>query len=167
MILYPDFYCKDVTKITPEFLKENEIKGIILDIDNTLIDIDRKMLEGAVKWHEEVVNSGVKSIILSNTNKIDKVEMVAKALNVEYINFAKKPAKGGFVKAKKKLELDEKNIAVIGDQIFTDVVGAKRCNMFAILVEPVDKRDFWYTKWKRPLESIIIKKYLENERKAK
>ena len=63
--------------------------------------------------------------------------------------------------------LKEENIASIGDQIFTDVIGANRCNMKSILVKPVDSRDFWYTKWKRPVEALIIKKYLKKlERKA-
>ena len=90
MILYPDYYCQDVTKITPEFLNKHKIKGLILDVDNTLIDIDRKILEGAKQWHEEIVKAGFKTIILSNTNKIEKVESVAKVLNIEYIIFFKK-----------------------------------------------------------------------------
>ena len=89
MILYPDYYCQDVTKITPEFLNKHKIKGLILDVDNTLIDIDRKILEGAKQWHEEIVKAVFKTIILSNTNKIDKVESVAKVLNIEYISFAR------------------------------------------------------------------------------
>jgi hypothetical protein len=161
MIIYPDYYCKNVMKITPEFLKEHNIKGLILDIDNTLIDMGRNLLDGAIEWHQDMVDNGFKTIILSNTNKIDKVEGVANALNMEYINFARKPSKKGFTKAKAKLNLPAENIAVIGDQIFTDVIGAKRSNMFAILVEPINKKEFWYTKWKRPIEDLIIKKYLK------
>ena len=103
MILYPDFYLESVLKITPEFCEKNNIKGLILDIDNTLIDIDKKMLNGAIEWHKLIVNSGIKTIILSNTNKIEKVSKVANALGIDYINFAKKPAKSGFIKAKDKL----------------------------------------------------------------
>ena len=103
MILYPDFYLESVLKITPEFCEKNNIKGLILDIDNTLIDIDKKMLNGAIEWHKLIVDSGIKTIILSNTNKIEKVSKVANALGIDYINFAKKPAKSGFIKAKDKL----------------------------------------------------------------
>ncbi|MCI8309232.1 MAG: YqeG family HAD IIIA-type phosphatase [Clostridia bacterium] len=162
MILYPDYYCQDVTKITPEFLNKHKIKGLILDVDNTLIDIDRKILEGAKQWHEEIVKAGFKTIILSNTNKIDKVESVAKVLNIEYISFARKPSRSGFTKAKEKLNLPAENIAVVGDQIFTDVIGANRSNMFAILVKPISKKDLLITKWKRPMEEWIIKKYLKS-----
>ena len=58
----------------------------------------------------------------------------------------------------KKLNLKAENIAVVGDQIFTDVIGGNRCKMFTILVDPVDKKDFWYTAWKRPIENKIKKK---------
>ena len=103
MNIYPDFYLESVLEITPEFCKKNEIKGLILDIDNTLIDIDKKMLEGAIDWHTSVVNSGVKTIIVSNTNKLEKVSKVAEDLGIEFISFARKPSKQGFMKAKDKL----------------------------------------------------------------
>ena len=75
-----------------------------------------------------------------------------------------KPFKKGFLKAQKKLELEAKNIAAVGDQIFTDVIGANRCKMISILVEPVDRTtDLLITKWKRPLEDLIIKRYLKKK----
>ena len=72
------------------------------------------------------------------------------------------------LKLKKNCGLKEYEIASVGDQIFTDVIGAKRCNMQSILVKPVDPdRDLWYTKWKRPIEAWIINRYLKKiERKA-
>ena len=69
-----------------------------------------------------------------------------------------------FFKAKEMLQLECNNIAVVGDQIFTDVLGGRKCNMFTILTKPVDSRDFWYTRIKRPLENIVINKYLKRNR---
>lgn len=163
MKLYPDYYCKNVMAISLDFLKEHNIKGIMLDVDNTLIDINKKMIDGAKEWHDKIKAEGIKSIILSNSNKVDKVKTVADILGIDYINLAKKPLKSGFKKAKEKLGLNEENIAVIGDQIFTDIIGANRCNMFSILVEPVSEKDLLITKWKRPIENWIIKKYLKNK----
>ena len=161
-MIYPKYYCKNVTKISVEFLEKHNIKGLILDVDNTLIDIDRNVLEGAVQWHNKIKEAGIKTIILSNTNKLEKVQGIANLLKIDYINFAKKPSKKGFLKAKEKLNLPVQNIAAVGDQIFTDVIGANRCKMFSILVEPVDKtKDLLITKWKRPLERLIIKRYLK------
>ena len=68
-----------------------------------------------------------------------------------------KPLKRGFKKAQKKLGEKSENIAIVGDQIFTDIIGGKRCNMYTILVEPINKKDFWYTAWKRPIENNIKK----------
>ncbi|MBR2289998.1 MAG: YqeG family HAD IIIA-type phosphatase [Clostridia bacterium] len=162
MLIYPDFYLDSVLEITPEFCEKNKIRGLILDVDNTLIDIDKKMLDGAKDWHSSVTNAGVKTMIVSNTSHQEKASKVADELGIKYINFAKKPAKGGFLKAQKMMGLQENEIASVGDQIFTDVLGANRCKMKSILVKPVDpERDLWYTKWKRPIEAWIIKKYLK------
>ena len=84
-------------------------------------------------------------------------------MDIPYIRFATKPLKRGFKKAQEYLDIPNENIAAIGDQIFTDVIGANRCKMFSILVEPVDKKDLWMTKIKRPLENIVIKKYLKSK----
>ena len=163
MILYPDKYVNSVKEITVEFLQEKNIKGLILDVDNTLIDYDKKMLEGVEEWCENLKTHGIKICILSNTNKKKKVKKVADILKLEYLYFAHKPSKKGFIKAQKILDLETENIAVVGDQVFTDVFGGNRLKMYTILTKPVDKRDYWYTKIKRPLENIVIKGYLKRE----
>lgn len=161
MKIYPKLYCKNVTKITPEFLKENDIKALILDIDNTLLDFDLKIVEGLEDWYREIKNNNIKCIILSNSNKTTKVKMVAELLGINYIKFALKPLKRGFKLAQKQLDVPNENIAVVGDQIFTDVIGANRSKMFSILVEPLAEKDLWMTRFKRPLENLVIKKYLK------
>ena len=65
------------------------------------------------------------------------------------------------------MELDFKNIAAVGDQIMTDVIGANRCKMFSILVEPISEKDIFITKIKRPIERMIINKYLSKMKKEK
>lgn len=105
MTIYPNFYLESVLEVTPEFCKKNNIKGLILDIDNTLIDIDKKMLTGAKEWHESIVKAGIKTIIVSNTNKLEKVSKVANDLQLDFIYFAQKPSKKGFLKAKEKLRI--------------------------------------------------------------
>ena len=122
MILYPDTYITNVKKITIELLNKNNIKGLLLDVDNTLIDFELKMLEGAKDWINTLKENNFKLCILSNTNKIEKVKMVAKELDIPYINFAKKPLKKGFKKGTELLELQPDQIAVVGDQIMTDVL---------------------------------------------
>ena len=160
MFLYPDGYFDKVRDIKIEYLKENEIKAIILDVDNTLIDYYKVFPEGTKEWVKNVKKYGIKFCILSNSNKIEKVKEVAKQIDVPYFYFAKKPLKGGFKKAKKLLNEESKNIAVVGDQIMTDVIGANRCKMFSILVKPIQEKDMIITRVKRPFENLIIKKYL-------
>lgn len=163
MNLYPKLYYKKVTDIDPEILKENNIEALILDVDNTLLDFDLQIIEGLENWYTGIKVAGIKCIILSNSNKLDKIKMIANLLDIPYIRFATKPLKRGFKKAQLKLNIPNKNIAVVGDQIFTDVIGANRCGMFSILVEPIAKKDIWMTRVKRPLENIVIKKYLKSK----
>lgn len=159
MILYPKLYFKSVTEITMEILNKHNIKGLILDVDNTIIDIDRNMDDKVKEWVEYLKTQGIKFCIVSNTNKHDKVKGVSEILNIPYFYFAKKPFKKGFIQAKNLMELEEQNIAAVGDQIMTDVIGANRCKMFSILVEPISKKDIFITRVKRPIEKFIINRY--------
>ena len=165
MILYPNYYFNNVKDITVELLNENNIRGLMLDVDNTLIDINRKMLDGLEEWIELMKKNDIKLCILSNTNKRDKVKEVADKLNLPYIHFGLKPLKKGFKKAKAILNLEYTNIAIVGDQIFTDVLGGNRLKMKTILVKPLAEEDIFITLIKRPIEEYIIKKY-ERSRKG-
>ena len=164
MFLYPKGYFNSVRDIKIEYLKENKIEAIILDVDNTLIDYYKNFPDGTKEWVEEIKKHGIKFCILSNSNKITKIKEVAKQIDVPYFYFAKKPLKSGFKKAKKQLNVSNEHIAVIGDQIMTDIIGANRCKMFSILVKPIKEQDILITKIKRPLENLVIKKYLKNKR---
>lgn len=167
MLFYPDFYCNNVRDVKLEFLQEHNIKGIILDVDNTLIDYYRKFEDGTIEWVNNLKKAGIKFCIVSNTNKLDKVIYVAETLEIPYFYFAKKPFKTGFIKAKEKMGLEAENIAAIGDQIMTDVIGSNRCKMFSILVKPIQEKDIFITRIKRPIENKIINNYLNKIKKEK
>ena len=158
MILYPDAMFDNVREISAEFLRKNNINALILDVDNTLIDYYKNLSEDTIKWANNLKEQQIKLYILSNTNKKEKVKEVARKLEIPYKYFAKKPFKSGFEKVQKELDEASENIAVVGDQIFTYIIGGNRCKMFTILVEPIDKKDFWYTAWKRPIENSIKNK---------
>ena len=167
MIIYPKEYLNSVKDISIDFLNQNKIKGIILDVDNTLITLDKNMPDGIKEWAESLKTAGIKLCIVSNSNHKEKVEGVAKKIDVPFIFFAKKPLKSGFRRAQKLLDLNEENIAAVGDQIFTDVIGANRCNMFSILVKPIEEKDYLITRIKRPIEKMIVNKYLKIKNKNK
>ena len=160
MILYPNEYLDKVTDITAELLTKNSIKGVVLDVDNTLIDLDKNLIKGVENWIEDLKKIGIKFCIVSNSN-------VAKILDIPFIYFAKKPLKFGFKKASKVLGLKLENMSAVGDQILTDVVGANRCKMFSILVKPVNEKDYLITRIKRPLEKKIISNYLKQKKGCK
>ena len=159
MILYPKLYLNSVKQIGVEMLEKYHLKGLILDVDNTLIDIHKNMPEGIKEWADGLKKQSISLCIVSNSNHKDKVEQVAKKLEIPFIYFAKKPLKSGFKKAKAILKLENEQIGVVGDQIMTDIIGANRSKMFPILVKPIDEQDIWITKIKRPIENKIIERY--------
>lgn len=162
MIFYPREYFNNILEISIDFLRKNKIEGILLDIDNTIIDKDNKIVDGLEDWVENLKNNNIKICILSNTNKKSKAEKLSKLIDVPYVFFAKKPFKSGFKKAQNILKINAENIAVIGDQVLTDVFGANRSKMFSILVKPLQSSDIWVTKFNRKIEKIILKNYLKN-----
>ena len=166
--LYPNIYLNKVEDITIQTLIKNKIKLIILDVDNTLIDYYKNLSENIINWAKEMKGQGIKLYILSNTNNEEKVKAVAKKLEIKYKHFAMKPLKRGFKYVQKETNIKPENIAVVGDQILTDVLGGNRNKMFTILVDPIDEeKEYWYTAWKRPIENKIKNKYRTKEEKNK
>lgn len=159
MLLTPNMQVRKITDITIEMLKENNIKGMILDVDNTLIDLDRVPLEGIKEWMDNMKNEGIKFCIASNSLKKDKIEKVAKMLDIPYVHFSAKPTKIGLKKAKQILGIENsKNIAEVGDQLFTDVLGTNRMKMFSILTEPLCEEKVKINNLKRKLEKRVLRR---------
>ena len=159
MLLTPNMQVKKITDISIEMLKENNIKGMILDVDNTLIDLDRVPLEGIKEWMDNMKNEGIKFCIASNSLKKDKIEKVAKMLDIPYVHFSAKPTKIGLKKAKQILGIENsKNIAEVGDQLFTDVLGTNRMKMFSILTEPLCEEKVKINNLKRKLEKRVLRR---------
>lgn len=167
MILYPNFYCKNIKDVDIKRLNENNIKGILLDVDNTLIDLEHNLLEGAEEWCNNLKKHNIKFCILSNSNNKEKIKKVSAILDIPYISFGMKPLKRGYKKASKLLNLPYENLAIIGDQIFTDIIGGNRCKMYTILVDPISTRELFITAIKRGLENKILDKYKEKQQKEK
>ncbi len=103
MLLYPKLYLNSVKEINNSILNKYNLKGLILDVDNTLIDYEKNIPDGIEEWAKSLKQQGIKLCILSNSNNKQKVETVAKKLNIPYLYFAQKPLKKGFKKAKEIL----------------------------------------------------------------
>ncbi len=91
--LKPNAVFDGLCEIDYDFLKANNIKGILLDIDNTLIDMSKVLSEDIINWVSGAKKAGFKVMILSNTNKSEKLNPISKTLDIDYLSFAKKPAK--------------------------------------------------------------------------
>ena len=156
---FPDFYYNRVEDIDVCFLKENNIKGIIFDMDNTLIDIFNRFSPRLLPWLDSLRRNNIKLIILSNSHFKNKVKKIANKLNLNYLYDAKKPNITGFKLAKESLNLRKNEIAVIGDQIFTDIVGGKKFGVKTILVRPISYFEVPIGLIKRPFEFPIIFAY--------
>jgi len=159
---FPNYYTDKVSDLKVEFFTERKIKGILIDIDNTLIDYYENITEDTLKWIEAIKQSGIKILLLSNNNK-DRVSRIGERLGLEGIHYASKPRRRGYVLAMEKMKLKNHEVCMIGDQLFTDVYGGNRLNMFTILVNKVHERDIWITKFKRPLEKRIMTSYQKND----
>ena len=143
-----------ITDIGVDFLKENNIKGLILDVDNTLIDLSRNKIDGLDDWIDSIIKSGIKIAVVSNGRKKKQIDLLTKKHGLIYVFFALKPFKSGIRKAKKELNLCYNEIAEIGDQIFTDVWVSNRTKMFSILTKPVEMEKSFLQKFKRKVEDL-------------
>ncbi len=157
MSFYPSFYFKDIYQITPQFLGENKLSALILDVDNTLIsNTVCEPSESVCEWICTLQNAGIALCILSN-GKGERVSLFNKNLNLPVIYQAKKPMKKGFLDAMKVMGVSPERCAAVGDQIFTDIWGASRVGIKSILVEQIDGFEQTFIKFKRVLERPIIR----------
>ena len=164
----PDFYFENVTDINLKFLQKYCIKAVLLDIDNTLSRHgENTPYNGVTEWISLLEKSGIKIGIISN-NKEGRVCEFAKNLHIKYyISNANKPYRSGFYKAVDILKVNKEYMLLVGDQIFTDILGAKLVGLKSVLVEAKDKNEPISIKIKRGFEipiKILIKAKCKNRR---
>lgn len=144
--LIPDMQVKKITDIDLDSLWQKGIRGLVFDLDNTVTPW--KSYDPAPKtavWFEELKTRGFTACILSNSTQ-DHVAPISEWLNIPVLGNSKKPHKSGFIRAAKKLGLPPAKLAMVGDQLFTDIYGGKRAGFFTILTEQIGEAEFWGTK---------------------
>ena len=160
-ILTPNYYYNSIYEVDLALLKRNDIKGLIIDIDNTLVGWDTPLPTAEVKqWLDKLKENGFAVCLVSNNNK-KRVMHFSKELNIPFIYQAKKPTKKNFLAAMKILETTNPKTAVIGDQIFTDILGGNRLKLTTILIKPIKSKEFWWTNFVRKIERRVIKKIIK------
>lgn len=156
---YADAYLSSILDVTPGFLKERNLKGLILDIDNTLIGHNVPMPDDKVMAHLRLLEKeGIKLCVVSN-NRYERVKNFSEKIGVKFfVHDALKPKARGYDLASKEMALDKKEIGAVGDQVFTDVWGAKRSGCFAIYTKPIHKGgEGFFIALKRILEKPFLK----------
>ena len=163
---YPHAMADRVYRITPELLKSWGVRGLILDIDNTLTTHDNPVPDaGVAAWLEQNRKEGIRMIVLSN-NKPQRVEPFAKILGLEFIANGSKPLKKGYRRCTQALGIPCEQLCMVGDQIFTDIWGGRRAGCKTVLVEPIQQEKMWFFRLKRTLERWLLRRCPDRIRKT-
>lgn len=164
-IFYPDNEIESAYAIDYEALYKEGYRGIIFDIDNTLVPHGAPADERALSLFEHLHKMGFNTMLLSN-NKEPRVKMFADAVESPYIFRAGKPGKAGYERAMQQMQTTSENTLFVGDQLFTDVWGAKRVGIVTYLVKPIHPKEEIQIVLKRYLEKIVLYFY-HREQKQK
>ncbi|MDD6442650.1 MAG: YqeG family HAD IIIA-type phosphatase [bacterium] len=162
---YPDDYVASTYVIKFEELYQKGYKGLIFDIDNTLVPHGFPADERAIQLFERLRRIGFDTCLISN-NQEPRVRPFAEQVNSKYVFDAHKPSTKNYKKAMQLMKTDEKTTIFIGDQLFTDVWGAKRTGIKSILVRPIHPKEEIQIVLKRYLERIVLHFYRKEKEKG-
>lgn len=136
-LLKPDINIDKITNLKVNLLKKQGIKGLLIDIDSTVMGKNYELIENIRGWIKKMKKNNIEVIFVSNTHSKLKKKIMKEKLKSEVIIRAYKPFSRGFKKAMRKLNLTSKEVAVIGDQLFTDVLGGNILSCYTIMVSPL------------------------------
>jgi len=157
-MLCPDEFADSIDSIDIENLRERGIRAMLLDLDNTLVAWQKYDISPKVAgWLREARDLGIKACLVSNSHSSRRVTRLASELGLPFAKKAMKPGGRGFREALGILGVESGEAVVIGDQVFTDVLGGNRLGMYTILVSPIHPREFIGTKITRIFERIFLK----------
>ena len=134
----PKQMCRSIYQINLEALRDQGIKVIFADLDNTLAKYsERTAGKGLMAWLERVERAGLKVFVVSNSRKSTRADRFCQSAGLDYIKHAGKPKRKGFLRAMALCGVTAEECVMVGDQIFTDILGANRCGILSILVRPI------------------------------
>ena len=159
MLLKPDIKLHGITNITVELLNKFDIKALLLDVDNTMSTHHGTVLtDGLLDWIADMQQNGIKLMVLSNSKR-HRIQPFAARIGLPFISLGCKPLPTGYLRGVRALGEKRKNVAIVGDQIFTDVLGGNVVGVKTILLTPIKLEDGWSFKVRRNLEKKLYKKY--------
>lgn len=163
---YPGQYMDGTYVINFQKYYDKGYRGILFDVDNTLVPHGAPADERAIELFEQLHKIGFSTCLISN-NKEPRVKPFADAVGTKYIDNAHKPSRKSYRKAFDIMHTDKNNTMFVGDQIFTDVYGANRVGMFTILVKPIHPKEEIQIVLKRYLEKIVLWTYRHDKKYIK
>jgi len=154
----PNLILDSVADITPELLQTHDIRFLLLDVDSTLKRYQTtEISQENIRWIESMHKAGIPLCILSNGRR-HRIRPIAEQIGVPFVAPAMKPSPFGCRTAMKTMGFDPKATAIVGDQVFADVLAGKLAKIFTILVTPIHpEEEHWYTRIKRPFEKWVIR----------
>jgi len=156
--LTADALANRLEAVSLEGLKKRGISGLVIDLDNTLTPWNKNKVAPSVRsWLEKAKRSGFGICIVSNAHRTSRIAAIARDLGIKHVSTAWKPRRSGFRKAMALLNTQPKTTAVIGDQLFTDVLGGKRIGAFTVWVSPISTVEFLTTRFVRKLERLFVR----------
>lgn len=163
-LFYPTIRKPHITAITADDLRTMGVKGLLLDVDNTLTRYKSQELDPAIgEWLHRMQGEGFALTIVSN-GFARRVRPFAEKVGLRCIAFACKPSPFGFVRGARRLGLKRRECTIIGDQMFTDVLGANLCGMSSILLDPIELERGKPTIWlKRQCERWLLRRRYKEE----
>ncbi|MEY8441292.1 YqeG family HAD IIIA-type phosphatase [Lactobacillaceae bacterium 24-114] len=151
----PTWMVKSIYSVLPAQLKENGIKAVFSDLDNTLIAWNNPNgTEELHQWMDELKENNIPLIVISNNNK-KRIEKAVAPLGLPFMARSLKPLSFGIDRARKKLGLKKEEVVMVGDQLMTDMLAAHHAGVRSILVKPIIETDKWTTKINRTLEKQV------------
>ena len=139
--LIPDYHFRKITDIMPDFLKSAGISLLLLDLDNTIMPYGVTMPDPSFShWVSEMQHEGITLYIVSNSHGT-RPETLSKAFGIEFINRAGKPSRRGILKAIEQTGRNKAETALVGDQIYTDVLAANRSGITSLMVQPISLKN--------------------------
>ena len=158
LIFCPHRMVENALEIRAVELWEQGIRGVILDLDNTLVLWHQEEMTVEITvWLEELKATGLKLCILSNSVLSSRSQRIAERIECAFVRQAAKPSRQGFRKAMEAMETTPDVTAIVGDQMFTDILGGNRSGIYTIMVKPMHKHEFPYTRYvSRPPEKLLL-----------
>ena len=160
---YPDYEKDSAYKLDYEGLYAKGYRGIIFDIDNTLVAHGAPADKNAIRLFKRLRRLGFRTMLLSN-NKEPRVKCFADDVESPYIFKAKKPGAASYLKAMEEMDTTRETTLFVGDQLFTDIWGAKKLGIATYLVKPIHPKEEIQIVLKRKLEKIVLFYYHRNRK---